>query len=400
MKMRTKKSALAVAAVLLVGAVLALAILRSGQPEGETHGHEASHDEKEHHDEGAPQAEGRAQLSDEQLKRNGVEIATAGPARMRSSLQLLGEVRLNQDRSVWVTPRLAGLVEAVHANAGDRVRRGQLLAVMSSQALADQRSELLTAQKRLALARTTYERERTLWQDRISAEQDYLAARQAFQETEIAVESARQKLASLGAGATDSTRGLTRHEVRAPIDGVVTDKSISVGQALKDDATIFQLADLSSVWVELTVPAKDVNRLKVGDAAQVRAAAAEAPVAARLAYVGALLGEQSRQATARLVLANPRGLWRPGLPVTVALSSEDVEVPVTVLADAVQSLGNDTVVFGREGQQFEARPLELGRNDGRVVEVLKGLKAGERYAAKNSYLIKAEIGKSGASHQH
>ncbi|MBT9494379.1 MAG: efflux RND transporter periplasmic adaptor subunit [Paucibacter sp.] len=346
------------------------------------------------------QVEARVQISDEQLKGNGVEIATAGPARISSSVQLLGEVKLNQDRTVFVTPRLSGIVESVRANAGDRVRKGQVLAVIASQALADQRGDLLAAQKRLALARTTMEREKKLWEEKISAEQDYLAARQAFQEAEITAESARQKLASLGAGASESTQGLTRYEIRSPIDGVVTDKKISVGEVLKEDALVFQVADLSTVWVELTVPAKDVNQLKVGDSAKVKTTAFDAEASAKLSYVGALVGEQSRNATARLVLANPKGLWRPGLPVTVNLSSGDIEVPVAVAADAVQSLRDWQVVFGRYGQQFEAKPLELGRSDGRFVEVVKGLSAGERYAAKNSYLIKADIGKAGASHDH
>ncbi|MGS0758037.1 efflux RND transporter periplasmic adaptor subunit, partial [Roseateles sp. GG27B] len=133
--------------------------------------------------------------------------------------------------------------------------------------------------------------------------------------TEITLESARQKLASLGAGAPSSTQSLTRYEIRAPIDGVVTDKKISVGEVLKDDALIFQVADLSTVWVELSVPAKDVNQLKVGDSATVKTTAFATEASARLSYVGALVGEQSRNATARLVLANPKGLWRPGLPV-------------------------------------------------------------------------------------
>ena len=349
------------------------------------------------------QVEARVQVSDEQLKRNGVEIAAAGPARIRSSVQMLGEVKLNQDRSVFVTPRLAGVVEAVRANAGDRVRQGQVLAVISSQALADQRSELLAAQKRMALAKTTYEREKKLWEEKITAEQDYLSPRQASHEAEITLESARQKLASMGAlgsGASTSTQGLTRYEIRSPIDGVVTDKKISVGEVLKEDAPIFQVADLSTVWVELTVPAKEVNRLKVGDMGTVKASSLEAQATAKLSYVGALVGEQSRNAMARLVLANPKGLWRPGLSVTVDLTSDEVEVPVAVSVDAVQTLRDWSVVFGRYGQQFEARPLELGRSDGRHVEVLKGLSAGERYAAKNSYLIKADIGKAGASHDH
>lgn len=346
------------------------------------------------------QAEGRVQISDEQLKRNGVEIAVVGPARIRSSLQLLGEIKLNQDATVFITPRLGGQVEAVRVNAGDRVRRGQVLAVISSQALADQRGELLAAQKRLALAKTTYEREKKLWEEKITAEQDYLAARQAWQELEIAVDGARQKLASLGAVAGDSTQGLTRYEVRSPIDGVVTEKKISVGEVLKEDATIFQVANLATVWVELVVPAKDVNALKVGDAATVQSSAFVAQATAKLSYVGALVGEQSRNATARLVLANPKGLWRPGLPVTVDLTSEEVAVPVAVLADGVQSLGSGPVVFGRYGQLFEARPVETGRSDGRYVEVLKGMTAGERYATKNSFLVKADIGKAGASHDH
>ncbi|SDM51745.1 membrane fusion protein, cobalt-zinc-cadmium efflux system [Oryzisolibacter propanilivorax] len=346
------------------------------------------------------QVEGRVQMTDEQLQRNGVELGDAGPARIRSSLQLLGEVKLNQDRSVFVTPRLAGIVESVRANAGDRVRRGQVLAVISSQALADQRGELLAAQKRLNLARTTYEREKKLWEDKISAEQDYLTARQLYQEAEIATESARQKMASLGAGTTESTQGLTRYEVRAPIDGVITDKKISVGEVLKEDSTVFQLADLSTVWVELIVPAKDVGRLKVGDQARVQSAALEGEASAKVSYVSALIGEQSRNATARLVLGNAKGQWRPGLPVSVDLTSDEVAVPVAVAADAVQTLGKGPVVFGRYGQQFEARPLELGRSDGRFTEVVKGLSSGERYAAKNSFLIKAELGKAGASHDH
>lgn len=348
------------------------------------------------------QVEDRAPMSDEQLRHNGITLDTAGPARIVSSLELLGEVKLNQDRAVVLTPRLAGVVEAVRVNAGDRVARGQVLAVLSSPALADQRAELLAAQRRLALARTTHEREKKLWEDKISAEQDYLAARQAFHEAEIAADSARQKLAALGATAGDA-QGLTHYELRSPIAGVVVDRKLSVGEAVKEDAAVFQVADLSSVWVELVVPTPQLPQLSEGMAAQVRATAFDAQGDARLTYIGALVGEQSRSATARLVLPNPRGLWRPGLPVTVALKARDnvdAQVAVTVSADAVQTLRDRPVVFGRYGQQFEARPVQLGRSDGRRVEVLHGLNAGERYAAKNSFLVKAELGKSEASHDH
>ena len=345
------------------------------------------------------QVEARVAMSEAQMASNGVQVATVGPARIKLALQLQGEIRLNEDRTVHVVPRLTGLVESVAVNAGDSVRRGQVLAVLSSQSLADQRSEWLAAQKRLALARTTFEREKLLWEGKISAEQDYLQARQALQETEITEQSARQKLASLGVSASPAGN-LTRYEVRAPIDGVVTDKKIAVGEVVKDDANIFVVADLSTVWVEMTVHAKDLNVVKLGQRASVKATSFEAQAEGKLSYVGAMVGEQTRAAKARVVLPNPKGLWRPGLPVNVELTADEVEVPLAISADAVQSLRDSPVVFGRYGNQFEARPIELGRSDGKMIEVLGGLEPGERYAARNSYLIKADIGKAGASHDH
>ncbi len=345
------------------------------------------------------QVEARVTMSDEQIKSSGLEVATTGPARIRTALQLQGEVRLNEDRAVHVVPRLSGLVESVSVNAGDKVGRGQVLAVLSSQSLADQRSGWLGAQKRLSLARATFEREKALWEGKISAEQDYLQARVALQEAEIAEQSARQKLASLGAVAS-SSGNLTRHEIRAPIDGIVTDKQISVGEVVKEDANIFVVADLSTVWVDMTVYAKDLNAVKIGQPAHVKATSFDAQASGTLSYVGSLVGEQTRAAIARVVLPNPQGRWRPGLPVNVELTADEVNVPLAVSADAVQTLRETTVVFGRYGDQFEARPVRLGRSDGHMVEVLGGLESGERYAAKNSYLVKADIGKSGASHDH
>lgn len=345
------------------------------------------------------QVEARVAFTDEQIKQNGVEIQTAGPARIKSALQLIGEIRFNDDRMVRIVPRLTGIVESVAVNAGDQVRKGQLLAVLSSQPLADQRSELLAAQKRLGLARMTYEREKKLWEEKISAEQDYLQARHAMQEASITAQSARQKLASLG-GSVGAGGNLTRYEIRSPINGTVTEKHIAIGESLKDDANIFIVADLSTVWVEMTVYAKDLNAVKVGQQASVKATAFEAHADGTLSYVGALVGEQTRTAKARLVLNNADGIWRPGLPVAIELVANEVEVPVAVPIEAIQTVNERPTVFGHYGNNFEARPLELGRSDDKFAEVIKGLHAGEQYAAKNSFLIKADLGKSGASHEH
>ena len=220
--------------------------------------------------------------------------------------------------------------------------------------------------------------------------------RQTLHEAEIADASARQKLAALGIANADGP--LTRYEIRSPIAGVIVEKKLSVGEVLKDDATIFQVADLSSVWVELTVPTQDLARLKLGAEVTVKAGSLEGQ--ARLSYISALIGEQSRSAMARVLLPNSRYQWRPGLPVTVSVKDDEAAARVTVAAEALQTHEGKTVVFVREGQAFEARVVTTGRSDGRLTEVLKGLAAGERYASKNSFLVKADIGKGAAEHEH
>lgn len=347
---------------------------------------------------GYEQIETRVSMSDEQLKGNGVTVMTAGPARIRHLLQLTGEVRLNEDRTVHVVPRLNGIVHAVSANGGDMVSKDQLLAVISSQGLADQRADLLAAQQRESLARETFARESKLWQDGITAEQDYLQARTALRESEIAVQRAQQKLASLDRQATGGE--LTRYEIRSPIDGVIVEKHVALGEAVDGDTTVFVITDLSTVWAEMDVYPKDLTIVKVGQDATVRATAFESSSQGKVFYVGSLVGEQTRAAKARIVLPNPDGIWRPGLPVTIALTAGEVDVPVAVSRDAIQTVRDWTVVFGRYGSDLEARPVTLGRSDGDVVEVLEGFEAGEQYAAGNSFLIKADLDKAGASHDH
>jgi cobalt-zinc-cadmium efflux system membrane fusion protein len=350
------------------------------------------------------QIEGRVQMSEQQRKQNGIVVQAAGPMLLQSSFSLLGEIRLNADNTVHVVPRLAGLVERVMVNAGDKVKQGQVLAIISSQSLADHRSETLAAQKRFALAKKSFEREKKLWEEKISAEQDYLIAQTAMQEADIARQSAEQKLAAIGASLSVGNDGkqlgsqLTRLEIRSPITGTITEKNIAMGQALKDDAPIFTITNLESVWVEAVIPAKELGHIHIGQKAQISATAFEASTNGKISYVGSVVGDQTLSAMARIVIANNKGMWHPGLPVNIQVQTEADEVPVAIATEAVQSINDVSSIFIRVGDQFEVRPVELGRSNGKFTEVVKGLKAGESYVAKNSFLMKADLGKSGASH--
>ncbi len=336
----------------------------------------------------------RVDLSDAQVKASAIAVEQAGAARIASLVQFPGEIMLNDERTVHVVARVPGVAESVHVSTGQQVRRGQLLAILSSPQMSEQRSQLLAAQKRLTFATSVHEREKKLWEQKITAEQDYLQAQQALREAEIELENARQKLSAIGVG-TQVTAGssLNRFELRAAHDGLVVQRDLAVGEAVKEDTPVFTIADLSTVWAEVHIPAKDLPRIQVGSNVTVKATAFDAQTTGSVAFIGALVGEQTRMAKARIVLANPKGLWRPGLFVTIETKADDAEVPVAIDTEAIQSLGTQQVVFVRDDKGFVARPVTLGRTDGKRIEVVQGLPAGARYAARGSYILKSELSK-------
>jgi cobalt-zinc-cadmium efflux system membrane fusion protein len=352
----------------------------------------------EEHAEAEAAHEGLVELTEEQIKAANISTARAGSASIAQDVQLPGEVRFNEDRTAHIVPRLPGVAESVSADLGQQVKKGQVLAVISSPELAELRSAELAAHKRLDLARLTYEREQKLWQDKISAEQDFLQARQALREAEITEQAASAKLSALGA--PEERQALSRYVLRAPFDGIVVEKHIALGEAVKEDANVFLLSDLSSVWVEVVVTPQDLESVRAGDKATVRSSATGATATGVVSHVGALLGEQTRTAKARVVLHNPQRAWRPGLLVNVALQRGERSVPVAVQADAVHSAEGKQVVYVRHKEGFEAVPVRTGASDGAMVEILEGLKPGAEYAAGGSFVLKAQQGKDGASHDH
>jgi len=357
----------------------------------------------DHHDEhpvGAATAAGTQPIpfTDAQVAAADIALRTAGAAHLETFVRLPGEVKLNEDRTAHVTPRVDGIVQEVQASLGQQVRKGELLAVVASADVSEQRSGLAAAEKRAALARSVYEAEKKLWEDKVSARQDYLKAEQEWQEATIAVQNARQKLVAIGA--SGSGKGsFNRLEVRAPFDGQIIDKHIAVGEAVGAETRVFTVSDLRQVWAEVVVPAKDLEIVKVGTDAVLHSAASGAAARGKVSFVSAMIGEQTRAARARLVLDNPQLAWRPGLFVDVDVVTGSAEVPVAVEKEALQSLNGTQVVFQRSGQSFTPVPVTVGRSDGKLVEITSGLRKDAQYAAAHSFTIKAEQGKGAAGHE-
>lgn len=353
------------------------------------------------------QAEGRVQLSEDAVRTSAIQIETAGPMKMRTVVELPGEIALNGDRVTHIVARMAGVVREIRKNQGDAVAKGEVIAVVDSREFAEAKREVIETAQELEFARKAFEREERLWKKNIASEASYLAQERAYHEAELKHRSARQQLEALGVGGAaldallaNRDANLTRYGLRAPFKGVVIEKKIANGQAVTADEDLFTVADLSTVWVNITVYAKDLNAVREGQQVTIKSEALGSEVKGKIVYIGSLVGGEARAATARVVLADPTRRWRPGLFVTALVVQEELTVPVAVKREGLQKFRDWDVVFVRVGDQFEARPLELGRTEGEWVEVLSGLKPGERYAAANSFILKADVGKAGASHDH
>ncbi|KQQ86736.1 efflux RND transporter periplasmic adaptor subunit [Massilia sp. Leaf139] len=402
-KHQSKVIAIMVALALVFGGVVLFKGRNGGAQQAEhteAKSEGGEHAEGEHNDEhGEKHAdEGLIRFSDEQVKLAGITMHSAAAAHLDTFIRMPGQIALNEDRTAHVTARAAGAVERVAATLGQEVRKGDTLAIIASAEIAGQRADLAAAGKRLAYARSVYTSEKTLWEEKISARQDYLKAESELREAEIAVQGARQKLAALGgmggAGASN------RLQVRAPFGGTIVEKHVAQGEVVGADTRIFTVSDLSTVWADVVVPAKDLEIVRVGTEAVIRSVASSTTAPGKVSFVSSLIGEESRSAKARVVLDNPQTAWRPGLFVNVDIVTGSAQVPVAVAREALQTVGGRQVVFKRVGAGFVAQSVAVGRSDGRLVEIVSGMKAGEQYAGAGSFAIKAEGAKGDAEHGH
>lgn len=187
------------------------------------------------------------------------------------------------------------------------------------------------------------------------------------------------------------------YSVVAPFDGIVLARNTNVGDVAGSN-TLVELADLSSVWVELRALGGDAEKLSVGQEVEISSATGGSRVTGKIQTLLPLASGQS--VVARASIANPEGRWRPGMAVSADVTVAARQVPLAVKESGLQRFRDFTVVFAQVGDTYEVRMLELGERDGRYAEVLGGLKQGSTYVAEQSFLIKADIEKSGASHDH
>jgi len=412
------------ALTLIVGVMLGCDKQKSGTAPAEQHKEQTTaadkHEDHDKHKEGEHEGEeeeghakeGEAQairLSEEEMQEFNIKTAKAGPGRIDVYAELPGEIVPNADRVAHVVPRVPGIVRKVYANLGDIVKSGTPMAQLESRELADAKATYLASKERLALAEINFRREELLWKKKVTAEQDYLDARQAMAEARIEARSAEQKLHTFGFSEayleqlpSQSDQAFTRYDITAPFSGTVIEKHISLNESLKDDAVAFIVADLSTVWVDIQVYQKDLARIRKGQEVLITVGHDIPDVSGTISWVGPMVGEATRTALARVVLPNPDGVLRPGLFVTTKIAVESSPTSLQVAKSALQTIEERPVVFVQDADGFEPRPVKIGRESATEVEIVDGLSPGETYVSQGAFTLKAQLAKGafGDGHNH
>nr|WP_027079901.1 efflux RND transporter periplasmic adaptor subunit [Luteimonas mephitis] len=198
----------------------------------------------------------------------------------------------------------------------------------------------------------------------------------------------------------ESNLSLSNYSVAAPISGVVTARNASVGGLAGEGMALFEIADLSQLWVDLHIFGADAQHIRPGVPVAVTRMSDGKTVDTMLERVLPGMATASQSTVARATIDNSDGLWRPGSAVKARITVEQQPVELMVPLTALQTMGGEEVVFVRVGEAYQAQPVEVGQRDGQRVEITAGLNKGDQVVVEESYLIKADIEKSGASHAH
>lgn len=335
-------------------------------------------------------------LSPEQIRIAGIELVQA----LRGgggALTLPATIEGDPQGLQIVSAAIGGRVVSLTRNLGQPVRRGDVLAVVESREAAALNAEIEAAQARLALAQSTLGREQRLFDQKVSPEQDLIAARTAATEARIALRLARQQVAAAGGGGG----ALNRIAIRAPLSGQVVGRSVTLGQTVVADAELFRVADLSRVAVTLALTPADAGRVSPGQAMEI--VSGDRRAAARVDFVSPVLDAATRLATVIALIDNRSGQWRVGEPVTASIrlaTGKAGDAAVLVPQGAVQTVEGRPTVFVRTARGFRPAPVTLGAPSGGEVVVTSGLRGDEQLAGANSFTLKAELGKGEAEHGH
>jgi cobalt-zinc-cadmium efflux system membrane fusion protein len=352
-------------------------------------------DESERHEE----LPTKVRLSPSVVRAAGVKTASAALDRLPATVDLTGELAADPDRSARLAARVPGRIIDIKAKEGDRVKAGQVIAILESPELARARATLASAIARAKAARLNADRLQSLEAKSLASGQEVAAATAEAAALDAEVAAARQTLEAFGQGAELAQGGSARLTLRSPLAGFVLSRDGVQGQSVDAEHVIAVIGDLEHAYFLGRLFEKDLARVKVGAAADVRINAYPNDVfEGKIETIGRQLDPAARTVTARIIVRNHGDLVKVGLFGTARVVVGPSEAPqkrVVVPLAAVTRIANQDVVFVRQADgDFELHQVTLGRSSAGRVELLGGLRAGEEIVVEGVFTLKSAILKS------
>ena len=333
-------------------------------------------------------------------KENGVFVAVAKRQSFAEIITATGKVEANADRIAHISPRISGQIVSVSASLGDRVTAGQTLVTLKSLEMAEAANRSRLSKTKLALAQANMRRIRTLVEKKIVARKELLQAETDYKLAQTELQNDQERLSLYGA-AGSTLRGSSSKKntlmVPAPISGTITEKHAIIGELSDPSKSLFTVVDLSSIWIVVDIYEKDLAKVHKGQAATVTVDAyPDVKMTGRVTYLADVLDATTRTLKARVEVANPDRKLKPEMFARIELTPPaNSVITLVVPEDALQEIDGKKVLFVTDQKQENFRPeaVETGRSSGGMVEIVSGIKEGNRYAVKGSFILKSELKK-------
>jgi cobalt-zinc-cadmium efflux system membrane fusion protein len=320
-----------------------------------------------------------------------VEFGTAELSALAPVINVTGTVTFDPEKVAAVGARISGRVRKIQKFPGDPVKTGDVLAELESADLGQAQTSVLAARAHSQAATANEKRETQLAAARVSAQRDAELARAGAAAARADLHAAEQRVRALG-GNVDGEIGVL--PVLSPIPGKLVDSNVSRGQSVEPSATLFRVADLDRVWIELAVFERELGHITAGDSVEISPQTNLGVVLkGTVARVGDVIEEKTRSGDVRVVVENADGSLRPGQSVLAKINTKTAPAPKILLPrEAVISVdGKATVFVQRDATSVEPRVVTTGARDGARVEILDGLAAGENVAIGGVFALKSEI---------
>ncbi len=328
-----------------------------------------------------------------------ITIKDVGLSDMGITLKATGEVGPNQNRFVVVSPRMPGVVKEVLVDWGDRVKKGQVLAVLDSIELGQARADYKKAKAMLNLAKKNYQREKSLYRQNICSKKQFLEAETDYEQAQIELKALRERLKLMGLHENSMLNApegnvSSLFTIAAPFDGTVIEKKVAVGE-LKDAFTpIVTISDLTHVWVWFDIYEKDITKVRAGNRVSISVASyPDEQFEGLVTYIGATVNEKTRTVKVRSEVGNSHEKLKPGMFAKVLLLQVETGSDSPMLPEeSVQTDGQKHFVFVPLHEElFLRREVTLGARVDGYVKVIRGLNKNERVVVKGGFLLKSEI---------